>query len=236
MSITSTAEKEQILEERLGHCFVDKSLFWHALTHRSFSHEQGFFGNYERLEFLGDAVLGLLTSDWLFQRFPDLPEGELTKLKSFLVSAGVLGDFAERIELGTFLRLGVGEDRSGGRRKVSILADAVEALLAAVYIDGGLAAAKAVVEPILEHAYEARARLNQTDAKTRLQEVAQARGLGLPAYQLIEEQGPDHDKNFTVECWLAGELVGRDQGKSKKVAEQGAARAALARYDAASPA
>ncbi|MEM8931266.1 MAG: ribonuclease III, partial [Acidobacteriota bacterium] len=183
--------------------------------------------NYERLEFLGDAVLGLLASEWLYHRYADKPEGQLAKLKSFLVSTPVLADFARSLDLGQRLQLGVGEERSGGRDKPSILADAVEALLGAIYLDGGLPPARALVGRILERGLAQRGRIHPADAKTRLQELTQGAGLGLPSYRLIGEEGPDHAKRFTVECYFDDRCVARAEGRSKKAAEQSAAAAAL---------
>lgn len=217
------------LEQRIGYCFLDRRWLRQALTHRSHANERGDSQHYERLEFLGDSVLGLVAASWLYHRHPEMPEGELAKLKSYLVSSLVLGQYARRIELGPLVLLGVGEERSGGRNKTSILADATEALFCAIYLDGGLAAARQVVEVFLEEAMAAREVHVQQDAKTRLQELAQAQGLGLPSYELVAESGPDHDKEFTIECRIAGEVFGRSVGKSKKNAEQGAATGALER-------
>jgi len=231
------------LEKRLGHRFKKPELLELALTHRSYANERGAAVHYERLEFLGDAVLGLIASEWLYARYPDLPEGELSKLKAHLVSKSALAPYAERLELGAALRLGVGEERSGGRTKISLLADSMEALFGAVYLDGGLAgglrAAREVVEPMLETTLasgpSARSRTFGADSKTRLQELAQARGWPLPEYRLIGESGPDHSKSFTVECWVDGAPASRGEGPSKKIAEQRAATDALARLPAASP-
>lgn len=219
------------IEEALGYRFTRPELLRIAVTHRSYSNERGVDENYERLEFLGDAVLGLVTSHWLFERYPARAEGDLAKLKSFMVSAPALSRLAGEIGLGALLLLGVGERRSGGHAKVSILADAMEAVFGAVYLDGGLAAACAVIHPILERIVKERGRLLHTDAKTVLQEQAQARGWGLPVYRLAAEAGPDHHKSFTVECLIGGELAGRAEGRSKKLAEQRAAAAALAELD-----
>jgi ribonuclease-3 len=221
------------LERAIDYCFLDRGLLRQALTHPSYANERGDSRHYERLEFLGDAVLGLIASEWLYQRYPEAPEGELAKLKSFLVSAPALSRYARQLGIGPLLMLGVGEDRSGGREKASILADATEALFCAVFLDGGLTAARALIAAVLERSMSARQDDQRLDAKTRLQELLQARGLGLPSYELVEEAGPGHDKVFTVECRLAAEPIGRAEGKSKKVAEQGAAAAALQRLDPA---
>ena len=219
------------IETALGYAFRDAELLRVALTHRSFSNERGEKDNYERLEFLGDSVLGLVAARWLYDRHPEQAEGELAKWKSFLVSAPALARFAKSIDLGRELHLGVGEARSGGSAKSSILADAVEAIFGAVYLDGGLGAASEIVGRFLEQAFEERSRLLRADAKTRLQELAQARGWGLPDYRVTGESGPDHRKRFRVECSVEGELMGAAVGRSKKAAEQAAAAAALERLD-----
>ncbi len=221
----------QVIEEALGHRFGCHDLLRMALTHRSYSNERGEDDNYERLEFLGDAVLGLVTSHWLYERYPGRPEGELAKLKSFLVSAPVLSQLAEDVGIGALLRLGVGERRSGGHGKASILADAMEAVLGAVYLDAGLEAARGVIVPILESTLDERSRIVHVDAKTLLQEEVQARGWGLPDYRMAGESGPDHRKVFTVECLVESRVVGTAEGRSKKQAEQGAAAAALEELD-----
>ncbi|HTQ78938.1 MAG TPA: ribonuclease III [Thermoanaerobaculia bacterium] len=217
-------------EKRLGHRFRQVGLMELALTHRSYANEQGGEAHYERLEFLGDAVLGLITTEWLYRNLPDLPEGDLTKRKNHLVSKDVLAPYAERLALGELLRLGVGEERSGGRGKTSLLANSMEAVFGAVYLDGGIEAARSVIVPMLEGgSVERPAEAIDRDAKTRLQEVAQGRGWALPEYRLAGETGPDHSKVFLVECWLQGESVGQGEGSSKKIAEQRAAADALSR-------
>jgi len=226
-------------QRRLGHRFRRRELIARALTHRSFAHERGDEEHYERLEFLGDAVLGTLAAEWVFVTFPDRPEGQLSQLKSYLVSETVLARRGEELELGPLLNLGVGEERSGGRSKTSLLADAMEALIGAVYLDGGLKAARKVVLPLLEEASERRAELGYVDAKTRVQELAQSRGWSLPEYRLVAAEGPDHRKLFRVECWVDGVRAGSGEGGSKKLAEQRAAAEALAALaaepDAAAP-
>ncbi|MEM6795925.1 MAG: ribonuclease III, partial [Acidobacteriota bacterium] len=193
-SSTSTpAELGAALEDAFGYRFLDPSLAILALTHSSQSNERGREDNYERLEFLGDAVLGLVASQWLYRTFPRAPEGELAKLKSFLVSTPVLADFARSVDLGSHLRLGVGEERSGGREKISLLADGVEALFGAIYLEGGLDAALPVVEKVVESGYARRHQIQHHDAKTRLQELAQGAGMELPVYELVGESGPDHN-------------------------------------------
>jgi len=223
-------------EKRLGHRFRHRDLLEQALTHRSHANERGSDEHYERLEYLGDAVLGMVTAEWLYRHHPELPEGELSRLKAQLVSRGALASHAAAIALGDVLRLGVGEERSGGRAKPSLLADSLEAVFGAVYLDAGLPAAARVIhlmlEPMLE-AGERRAQLLGADAKTRLQEITQARGGPLPEYRHTGATGPDHSRLYRVECWLDGQEVGAGEGSSKKLAEQRAAAAALARLESA---
>jgi ribonuclease-3 len=204
------------LEKRLGYRFKRMDLLDLALTHRSWANEQSIPEHYERLEFLGDAVLGLVAGEWLYASHPELPEGDLSKHKAQLVSREALARHARELDLGESLRIGVGEDRSGGRTKASLLADSMEAVFGAIYLDGGLEAARKAILPLLEN-----------DAKTQLQEVVQALGWDLPDYRLTDSIGPDHNKTFIVEVWLAGELAGRGEGPSKKLAEQRAAADAL---------
>ncbi len=215
------------LEKRLGHRFRHLDLLEVALTHRSWVNEKGAGENYERMEFLGDSVLGLVAAEWLYETHPDLPEGELSRLKSYLVSALVLERFAQKIDLGSALRVGIGEDRSGGRAKRSLLADSMEAVIGAVYLDGGLKQARELVLEILNGASADKPKEALGDAKTLLQELAQARGWDLPEYRLVAESGPDHRKVFEIECWLCGELAGTGDGEAKKVAEQRAAAVAV---------
>jgi len=215
------------LADRFGHRFARPELLLEALTHRS-ALEGGAGGrSYERLEFLGDAVLGLIAAEWLGDRHPQAPEGELTRMRSYLVSRKVLSRAASVLGIGEALRLSEGEQRSGGRRKASLLADALEAAIGAVYADAGLEVARRVVIPILEEALERDPDLAGQDAKTRLQEIVQARSGGLPEYRLIGEQGPPHDRSFAVECWIEGVRMGAGIGASKKAAERVAALEAL---------
>ncbi|MEO7794037.1 MAG: ribonuclease III [Thermoanaerobaculia bacterium] len=215
------------LEARFGHTFRNRELLDDALTHRSWANEAGGAAHYERIEFLGDAVLGLVTADWLFELHARRPEGELSLHKSMLVSEGPLAAYASKLALGEGLRLGAGEERSGGRLKASLLADVLEALFGAVYLDAGFEAAKQVVRLYLESASELPMAQRAIDPKTSLQEQVQARGWPLPAYSVVEESGPDHDKVFTVEVHLQEKLAGRGIGRTKKGAEQAAAGGAL---------
>lgn len=217
------------LQRRLGYTFADPELLAVALTHRSWANEQGMGEQYERVEFLGDAVLDLLVAHWLYVQHPAMAEGELSKLKSHLVSEPVLALWAREMDLGGALRVGIGEDRSGGRNKPSLLADAVEAVLGAIYLDGGLRAAGEVTRHWLDSSPAlVMDDVLVTDAKTTLQELAQSRGQDLPVYQHVSEEGPDHQKHFHVECWVGGERVSVGSGATKKQAEQSAARSALA--------
>lgn len=229
ISAMSPEEAREDLQERLGYGFRDPQLLEMALTHRSWANEQKLEVHYERAEFLGDAVLGLLVARWLFQRYPASPEGELSKLKSVIVSEPALAQWAEELSVGDALLLGVGEARSGGRNKPSLLADAMEAVLGAVFLDGGLPAVGEIVDSWLETDPASNfGDISRADAKTALQELAQARGFELPVYRHVSEVGPDHRKRFYVECWLGDERVGAGSGATKKRAEQRAANQALA--------
>ena len=215
-------------EEKLGYTFRNKALLENALTHSSYANEhrrEGATSN-ERLEFLGDAILGLVVAEHLFRTHPDKPEGELTKLRAELVCEKSLAEVAGRLELGKVLKLGHGESHGGGSHRPSMLADAVEAVLAASYLDGGMAVPKDIITRFILQK-EPRISGNQ-DYKTRFQELVQRHRDQVMAYALVEESGPDHNKTFTVEVSLNGEGVGTGTGSSKKRAEQDAARGAIA--------
>jgi ribonuclease-3 len=222
--------KARELQTALGYEFRHLALLRNALTHKSFVNENpGAAGTHnERLEFLGDAVLDLVVSHLLVDRFPEHAEGALSKLRATVVSEPGLAQAARRLGLGECLRLGKGEELTGGRTKPSILADAYEAVLAAIYLDGGLPAAFAAVE---RHFGEVLAGLERgggsVDHKTRLQEYAQAELRLVPRYRIVATTGPDHDKTFETEIVLGDEVLARGAGKSKKEAEQRAAAAAL---------
>lgn len=220
----------QALEEALGYQFKNEKLLSEALRHSSYANEhrgEGSVSN-ERLEFLGDSVLGFVTAEYLFQRHPDAPEGELTRIRAKLVCEDSLYEAAQRLNLGTFLRLGHGEEAGGGRERPSILADATEAVIAAVYLDGGIEAAEALIHRIvLDDAAEARVERKRRDYKTALQELVQRKPAQILYYQLTGESGPDHAKTFTITVTLNGTTVGTGCGRSKKEAEQMAARDAL---------
>ena len=219
------------LQNRVGYRFRDRGLLEHALTHTSRAAEDasGGVADNESLEFLGDAVLGLVVADMLFRTYPDYDEGQKSKIKASVVSTQALARRAEQIQLGDHLLLGRGEEKTGGRFKQALLADGYEALIAAVYLDGGLPAAAAFLERELSEAIEESA--GQTivgrDYKSALQERLQALGRPLPEYRVAAESGPDHRKVFTIEVVVAGEVLGAATGKAKKEAEQEAARLAL---------
>ena len=216
------------LEARLEYTFQNRSLLEHALTHSSYAneHRAGAAGSNERLEFLGDSVLGMITADYLYRKHPGLPEGELTRIRAALVCEGSLHRVAEELELGQYLKLGKGEDSGGGRKRPSILADAVEAVLAAVYLDGGLGSVRKIVARLILDREAAEVDAGR-DFKTGLQEVVQRESGQTLAYRLLHEEGPDHAKTFTVAVDLNGVQIGEGSGRSKKLAEQAAARAGL---------
>ncbi len=208
---------------------IEADLLERALTHRSYAYEHGGLPHNERLEFLGDAVLGIVITDSLYRGFPDLPEGKLAKLRASIVNMRSLADVARSIDgggLGPHLRLGRGEEATGGRDKASILADTLEALLGAVYLQHGLATAERVIRGLFDPLISAVAHRGAAlDWKTSLQELTAALGLGAPDY-VITSDGPDHDKSFTAAARVAGELFGVGAGRSKKEAEQCAAELA----------
>jgi len=214
--------------ESLGHIFQDITLLRDALTHRSFAneHPERAPRDNERLEFLGDAVLSLSASTLLWERFPDAKEGELTRLRADLVCEAALSELARELSLGLAMRLGKGEDRSGGRTKPRLLCCAFEACIAAVYLDGGVEAAGRVVRNLFEPRLLA-PRLGQRDFKTRVQEAVQASGGVTPRYAIVQMVGPDHARVFHVSCLLLERELGRGVGRSKLEAEQEAARLAL---------
>lgn len=227
------------LERRLGYRFKDRGMLEHALTHRSRVHEDasgGVFDN-ESMEFLGDSILGFVIAAMLFREFPHHNEGQKSKLKASLVSAASLARLAGRLDLGEFLILGRGEEKTGGRRKAAIIADCYEALIAAIYLDGGIGPAQQFIESqfaeLVEEARRTGAAASFTDDwKSALQEFLQSKGRGLPAYRLAGELGPDHRKSFVVEVVVEGEPLAQAEGRSKKEAAQSAARAALEKLTA----
>jgi ribonuclease-3 len=218
------------LERSLGVAFDDAAIRTTALTHRSYAFEHDLAAHNERLEFLGDAVLGLVVTDMAYRTFPDLAEGELAKLRASIVNMSALAEVARTLGLGAAVRLGKGEEMSGGRDKASILADALEALLGAVYLDRGLGVATEVIERLFRPRMTAYARGegDHRDYKTILQELASQDLRSLPEYRIVE-RGPDHQKEFTATVLLAGKPWGTGTGRSKKEAEQQAAHEAWER-------
>lgn len=229
----------QELEARLGYSFTNPQLLERALTHTSFAyeHKSTVTGeaseDYEALEFLGDSILSFLISDYLFQANPSQTEGELSKIRSFLVSANQLASLSRELDLGAFLRLGHGEEKTGGRQKKALLADLFESIIAAIFLDGGLEPTRRFVlsrfRSRLEHIREEQ--LDFQDRKSLLQEKLHARGLSEPDYRVIDELGPDHEKEFVVAVYIQDKFLARARGGSKKEAQQTAAGQALERLD-----
>ena len=219
------------MENRIGYRFRDPALLELALTHSSYANErgEGRLRCNERLEFLGDSLLGFLVAEYMYKNMPDKPEGEMTRIRAELVCEKSLVEIARRLRFGERIRLGKGEELAGGRSRVSILADAVEAVLAAIYLDGGMREARAFVDRILLNRLKGGAAVENNDHKTMLQELVQRHGGAAPVYKLVGESGPDHDKVFYAEVAIRGETMGSGSGRSKKEAEQAAAGAALAR-------
>ena len=220
----------QELERKLNYTFRNPALLSEALSHSSYAneHRTAHLNSNERLEFLGDSVLGFVTAEFLFVQHPDLPEGDLTRIRAALVCEQSLYEVARKLELGKYLKLGRGEEAGGGRERTSILADATEAVFAAVYLDGGITAASQLIHRVLldverEEVVEER----RKDYKTALQELVQRKADQVLTYRMIGEQGPDHAKTFQAEVLLNGEPLGTGSGHSKKEAEQAAAKAAL---------
>lgn len=217
------------LEAAIGYRFHNISLLQNALTHSSYANERwhnSLLSN-ERLEFLGDSILGMLVAEYLYRNFPDRPEGELTRMRADMVCEKTLAAVANSIHLGDHLLLGHGEEQGGGRTRDSILADAVESVIAASFLDGGMEAALQFIRRFILVQVPV-TKLHNADYKTQLQELVQQKRNQLLSYQLVGESGPDHDKHFDVEVTLNGAVVGSGQGSSKKRAEQDAARNAIA--------
>ena len=215
------------LENNIGYVFENKSILKQALTHSSYANENRNSGPFnERLEFLGDAVLSLISADFLYRRFPSMPEGDLTKLRSGLVCTASLSEYARQISLGDFLLLGKGEDANGGREHNSNLENAFEAVIAAVYLDGGIECARKFVLRFLDVSVETR-HINFKDYKTKLQEIVQESHEETLNYVVTNVSGPDHDKRYEIEVHLNSNVIGKGTGRSKKQAEQEAAKQAL---------
>ncbi|MBD5148807.1 MAG: ribonuclease III [Oscillibacter sp.] len=219
------------LEKKLGYRFQNRELLSEALNHSSYANEhKGGLGSNERLEFLGDSVLGFVSAEYLFRLHADLPEGDLTRMRAALVCEQSLYEVAKTLDLGGYLKLGRGEEAGGGRKRQSILADAVEAVFAAVYLDGGIEKARELIVRVLLS--QAPAAEERKDYKTTLQEVVQRRSGQVLTYHMVDQSGPDHNKKFLFEVRLNDRPVGRGEGRSKKEAEQAAARDALENSDA----
>ena len=217
------------IQQRIAYTFNDVELLERSLTHKSYANENRVPYHNERMEFLGDAVLSLVVSEYLMKACPDSTEGDLSRLRAAVVSEPALAAVSREIGLGDYLLLGKGEEQTGGRNKDSLLADCLEALIASVYLDAGIDAAEAFVIRV----FEALIRKTCTsggslDYKTELQELCQERLKLLPEYRIVSETGPDHQKQFEMEVWIKGQLSGRGRGKNKKEAEQRAAKEALA--------
>ena len=218
------------LEKAIGYRFKNITLLQNALAHSSYANERWHdsLRSNERLEFLGDSILGMVVAEHLYRNFPDRPEGDLTRMRADMVCERSLAQIAERIGLGKHLLLGNGEEGSGGRTRDSILADAVESILAACFLDGGMEAARNFINTFVLTDVPVR-KLRNTDYKTALQELVQQKKNQTLVYALLEETGPDHDKHFVVQVSLNGTVVGIGEGKSKKRAEQAAAHDAIGR-------
>jgi ribonuclease III len=234
------AADPKILEAALGYTFSDRELLERSLTHRSRVHEVGLDPvscDNGRMEFLGDSILGFVVSEYLVNRYRDAAEGRLSKLKAHLVSSTRLHEAAQSLLLGDYLILGRGEELTGGREKKALLADALEAMIAALYLDGGLEPARKLIEERVLGEFEAPTDVDGavTDYKSALQEAAQTRKLPAPRYFIVAEEGPEHLKTFTVEVRLGKEWVSQARGLSKKAAGQKAAHQVLERLNASSP-
>lgn len=215
------------LEKEIGYVFKKRSLLKQAVTHRSYANENRGSGPFnERLEFLGDAVLSLISADFLYKKFPSIAEGDLTKLRSSLVCTASLSEYARRIKLGDYLLLGKGELATGGNERDSNLENAFEALIAAVYLDGGIDKARRFVLRFLDDSVETH-HISFKDYKTKLQEIVQESHEETLNYVITKESGPDHDKRYEVEVHLNSNVIGKGKGRSKKQAEQEAAKQAL---------
>ena len=216
------------LETAIGYRFKNIALLQNALTHSSYANERwhNSLKSNERLEFLGDSILGMVVAEYLYKTFPDRPEGELTRMRADMVCEQTLAAVAARIDLGRHLMLGNGEEQGGGRTRNSILADAVESVIAASFLDGGMEAARRIIEKFILVEVPVQ-KLHNADHKTALQELVQQKKNQTLSYALVGESGPDHDKRFEVEVSLNGQVIGTGSGSSKKRAEQMAAKAAL---------
>jgi ribonuclease III len=231
MILIEREKKLSELEQKIGYSFRSRALLDRALTHRSFANERAEKGcqHNEALEFLGDSVLGMVVSAWLLERYPELSEGKLSKMKAFLVSESSLVELAEEIELGDYILLNRGEEKTGGRRKHTLLADAYEALIGVIYIDAGIAGAERFLRRELNEKMSSidPSAMIGADYKSALQERLQASGAPVPEYVVVETSGPDHRRTFQIELRVNGRALGTGEGRSIKLAQQEAARSAL---------
>ena len=219
------------LEQRLDYCFCERALLERALTHPSFEHERAGSGDYQRLEFLGDAVLGMVLAEALYLRFPQRDEGILSRFRSQMADQDTLAAVARRCGLGAFIRLGRGEEQSAGRDKDSILADVLEATIAAIYLDGGLEMARRMILQLFGDLLDASdSTMRFSDAKSELQEMLSTRRLPSPDYRLVDESGPPHDRLFRFQVVVGTDVAGEGVGRSKKAAQQAAAAEALKHF------
>ena len=217
------------LEKKLGYSFKDRTLLETALNHSSYANENRALGleSNERLEFLGDSVLGQIVATYLYLHYPKMPEGQMTRLRADLVCETSLHEVARKLDLGRYIKLGRGEEHTGGRHRESILADAVEAIIAAMYLDGGIEISRQFIDRFILAGFEAEEVHSVTDYKTALQERVQRRSGQSLVYELASESGPDHCKTFTMRVLLNGETIGEGSGRTKKEAEQYAAKSGL---------
>lgn len=217
------------LEKKLGYTFQDRTLLETALSHSSYANENKALSleSNERLEFLGDFVLGQIVATYLYLRYPKMPEGQMTRLRADLVCETSLHEVAQKLELGRYIKLGRGEEHTGGRERESILADAVEAVIAAMYLDGGIDVSKHFIDTYILAGFEAEETHSVTDYKTALQERVQRRAGQVLNYELVAQSGPDHRKTFTMRVTLNGKSIGEGNGRTKKEAEQNAAKSGL---------
>ena len=218
------------LEEKIGYSFKDRNLLKRALTHSSYANEQKInkLGDYERLEFLGDAVLELVSSEFIYNKYPDYPEGKLTRIRSSNVCEPALAYCAREFELDNYILLGKGEEATGGRKRDSIISDVCEALIGALYLDGGMQVAHDFIHKFILSDLEDKTLF--LDSKSILQEMTQAANHTSLDYRVVGEKGPDHDKEFTVDVFIGGKKAGRGTGKTKKAAEQAAAYEAVKKF------
>ena len=221
-------ESAALLQERIGYRFKNEKLLIEALSHSSYANENRYARSNERLEFLGDSVLSIVVSDYIFKHFSHIPEGELSKLRASLVCESALFDFSKKIALGELILLGRGEEQTGGRERPSIVSDAFEAVIAAIYLDGGMEAARPYVLSFIPENITPKGSDAFHDYKTILQEVIQRNPEERITYCIKSETGPDHDKHFTIQVKLNNNVIGEGTGRSKKSAEQAAAKEALA--------